>query len=378
MRNRKFPSYAWKWNFYDKDIIPMWVADMDFTPDLAIQEALSSYSQNQFYGYGLTENKIFEAIRNWISKQYNFNIKKEEILLCSGVISAMKSLMSAYLKPNDNYITLTPIYPPFLNMETSFPIQTKQVPLDINLNHSYSLNFEKIEQAMNHKTKFLLLSNPHNPTGNIWSKKELTQILHLCQKYNVRICSDEIWSDLIFEKNIFNSFYSLKNEDLSLVTCFFSPSKSFNIAGLNFSYTIVKNLETKQKMETFLKSFSAPSNIIGELATYTAYTQSEEWLKNTISILKSNFIWAQNFIKEHLPQLKITYTQATYLMWIDCSALKIKDPYQFFLSEAKVAFRHAKDFGENYNQWVRLNIACDKNLLEKALKRIYDATNNIK
>ena len=373
----QYPPYAWKWNFYSQEVLPMWVADMDFPPPIAVQKAVTDYGNQAYFGYGLTQNQIYESIQKWIYNQHQITVSTKEILLCNGVISAMKTYMSNFMQPGENYLTFTPIYPPFLNMETTFPIEARQIPLSYQ-NHSYSIDFKAFKKSIDSKTRFLLLSNPHNPSGNVWTKQELTQILQLCQKYHIHICSDEIWSDLIFNSKKFHSLYSLTEQDLSTSVSFMAPSKTFNLAGLNFSFCLIKNQETKQKMKKYLDAFSITSNIMAEKATTAAYQQGFEWLTNVKQQIAKNHKTVTDFFAKNLPLLKIIPSHSTYLVWIDCSALNQKDPYAFFLKEALVAFRHAKDFGNHYSQFVRLNIACTPQILEEALKRILFCLKNHK
>ena len=363
-----YPNYAWKWNQYPKDVLPFWIADMDFPPCNSICEALVQFSKQSYYGYALEPKKLKSIICSWLYKNYCLESTEDELLISPGVISAMEAFMACYMKQDDNYITFTPVYPPFLKMSAINGVLCKEVPLKRNDENNYFIDFDSLEKTIDSKTKFILLSNPHNPSGNLWTQEELSHILSIAKRYNLFICSDEIWADIVFDGS-FNSFYSLGKEAYDRVVCFFAPSKSFNIAGLNFSYTLIKNQKIKDKVSVAMKSMLANGNIVGALATIAAYTKGGKWLLDTKKKLRENYDYLVDFLSKNLPYLKFFPSFSTYLLWIDCSELKLKNPYEFFLKN-KIAFGKGNDFGSHYESFVRLNFACEKKLLEKGLEKM--------
>ena len=366
---KNIPEYAWKWQAFEKDILPLWVADMDYIPPKEVREAVLDYSKSAYFGYGLLNNEIYETIQSWVEKYYGFTVNQEEIVLSAGVISAMEAYMAAYMNSGDNFITFTPVYPPFLRLTACRDIEVKEVALK-NLGNHYEIDWNLLEASIDIRTKFIVLSNPHNPSGNIWTREELSKILKLAEKYDLRICSDEIWADFIFDDADFNSFYSLGEKTYKRVACFFAPSKTFNIAGLNFSYSIIKDKQVRENMKKVNKAMFSNTNIIGVQATIAAYKYGEKWFEEVKNKIRTNYYLVKDFFKKNYKNLIVFPTNSTYLLWIDCSALGEKNVYKYFLEKAKLAFRSAHDFGSGNEQFIRINLSCEKETILEALKRI--------
>lgn len=294
-----------KWDSIESEL-PMWVADMDFKTASEIQESLKKRINHPIYGYTTVPNELYESYIQWWEDNYHIKMKKEELLYARGVMPSIISIIRKLTKPLDNIIIQTPVYNAFFNVILNNNRKVLENQLTYK-NYEYSINFKDLENKLkNPKTSLMLLCNPHNPIGKIWGKNDLEKIGSLCEKYNVILVSDEIHCDLTYPGKTYTPFASLASSIVdNSITCI-SPSKTFNIAGIQSAMVYIKNKELNLKVSQQLYAdFSSEPNILSVEATITAYTQCREWLNQLKNTLLENKIIVEDFLKKELPSIKL-------------------------------------------------------------------------
>lgn len=361
-----------KKKFGTDDLTPLWVADMDLASPLCVQEAVQKRAKHPIYGYTVYSLKYYEAIQGWMQKRFSWQVEKEWIVPCYGVVPSLNFAINAYSDEGDSIIVQTPLYPPFVNS-----IKDKnRVVLDNTLRYedgAYTIDFEDFKHKAK-EAKLFLLCSPHNPTGRVWNKDELTQIIDICLSYDVLIISDEIHADIVYDKvhHMLGSFKNIAQHCVILN----APSKTFNIAGLNTSYAIIPNKKLrKEYMIEQNKSGITNGNPFGIEALITAYTYGEEWLEALKQHLENNITYISDYLqKENIPILPVK-TEATFLMWLDCKGLDMHhhELVKFFVDEAKLGLNSGLDFSDAGEGFMRLNVGTSKALLEQAMQRLLQA-----
>jgi len=374
-----------KWNYAKEsveieDVLPMWIADMDFETVPEIREAIITRAQHNIYGYSSYSDEYYKAIIDWFQKRHDWKIEKKWISHSVGVVNALYNVIRAFTNPNDGVIIQTPIYPPFYRSIKSYGCKTILNPLKI-INNRYVPDIEDLENKFkNNSVKLLLLCNPHNPVGRVFTKEELTMVGELCLKYKVIVISDEIHSDLVFKQYKHIPFASIsKDFEQNSVICT-APSKTFNLAGLSTSNIIIPNQELKKKYDNTCKNIALKSfNIFGAIACEAAYKYGGEWLDQLLGYIEENKNYVLDFIKKKIPKLKVNDIEATYLLWINCRALGFNkdDLEKFMLNKAKLWFNQGYNFGIEGEGFVRMNIACPRSIVEEAMKRLENAVNTL-
>jgi cysteine-S-conjugate beta-lyase len=374
--NRK-DSHSMKWDKYkNSDILPMWVADMDFKCPPPIIEALHRHVDHAVFGYSVIPERLYDiAIKN-LKKLYNWNVKKEWIMWFPGIVTGLNVCCNAFgLSKNtpSKIATTTPVYPPFLSAPENSGNKLLTTPL-IEKNRRMTFDFVNLEkQFSENDISLFILCSPYNPCGTVFSKDELTRLTELCSKYEITICSDEIHSDFILDidkKHIPTACISEKAAQNTLT--FMAPSKTFNIPGLGCSFAVVKNPTLMKKLETASRGVVPHLNTFGFIAAAAAYEKCDEWLAELIIYLRHNRDYLEKEINQ-LPGLKLNHIEATYLAWIDARDTLIEDPARFF-EDAGVGLSCGSFFGQK--GFVRLNFGCPKERLVKAIEIIRFALNN--
>lgn len=372
-----------KWNFrkeligYD-DVIPMWIADMDFKTLPEVTESIIKRAQHGILGYSDGMDRYYDAVISWMNKRHNFPIKKEWICPCPGIIPALHFLIKAYTSPGDKVIVQSPVYYPFYDSILHNECEILFNPLKFD-NEKYTMDFEDLRRKIKEeRVKLLILCNPHNPIGRVWSTDELKTLGQICVENNVLVISDEIHSDLIFKGYKHTSFASISDEfRYNSITCT-APSKTFNLAGLQTSNVIISNKELRDKFKAILLKHGLKRlNTFGIIACEAAYNYGDQWLDELLEYLEDNKSFLKAFIKEKIPKLKVIEAEGTYLVWIDCRALGMNndDLKTFMLTKAKVAFDEGYIFGQGGDGFERINIACPREVLREALERMEKAIN---
>lgn len=358
-----------------EDIIPMWVADMDFKSPPEVIQSLKERADHGVFGYPMIDDNYFDSFVNWVKKRHELNISKEWIITADGVVDALKIAILAFSKPGDKVVIQTPVYYPFYNIIKSNGREILSNSLKTE-NGNYIMDYEDLEKKLSDKrTKLFILCNPHNPVGRVWTKQELKKLSDLCIKHNVILLSDEIHSDLIYPSNKHIPIVSISQEIKEKSLTFYAPSKTFNLAGLKASYVVIPNNELRNEYKNTIESISSSSlNIFGMIAAKAAYEKGDDWLKELLIHLENNIDFVISFFNDKLPKVKITKPEGTYLMWLDFRAYgdeeKIKE---VLVNQAKVGLEEGSIFGEEGKGYFRMNIGCPKSVIEKACNNIYNA-----
>ena len=356
-----------KWDHYKgKDIIPLWVADMDFVSPPTVLDALKNRVDHGVFGYTLPPDELSAVILQRLAEKYNWSINPEWIVWLPGLVTGLNVMCRAFGGPGDQVLTHIPIYPPFLSAPK---LSNRELLLTsmVLKNNKWEIDFSEMENRISEKTKVYLFCNPHNPTGRMFTKEELLRVANIAEKKNLLICSDEIHCDLLLEQDKKHiPLASLDPEISHRTITLMSPSKTFNIAGLGCSFAIIENSALGIKFQQEMAGIVPYVNTLGYTAALAAYKHGEEWLKELLVYLRSNRDFVFNEINS-LNGLATTHIEATYLAWIDARKTGIKDPHAFF-ENAGIGFSNGKDFGAD--GFLRLNFGCPQSLLEKAIDRM--------
>ena len=358
-------------------IIPLSVADMELKNPPEIIKGLQEYLEDAILGYSTATESYLDAVTNWTKRRYNWETKSEWLINTPGVVNAFFQAVKAFTQPGDGVIIMTPVYYPFYMAVEKNERNIVKNPLILNKEGKYEIDFNDLkEKAKVSNNKLLILSNPHNPVGRVWTEEELRKVGEICLENNVLVVSDEIHCDLIMPGYRHTTFANICEEFAdNTITCI-SPSKTFNIAGMQSSNIFIKNEKLREKyLEELLKTAQFNSlNILGFKATEIAYTQCDEWLSQLIELIDTNRKMLTEFIETNIPQIKVINMEGTYLQWIDCRNLGIdyKELERINIFEAELFTDEGYIFGEEGIGFERLNLACPTKVLMDALERFKD------
>ncbi len=355
--------------FGTDDLLPLWVADMDLASPVCVQDAMKKRAKHPLYGYTVYPERYYKAIKKWMEKRFDWKIKSKWIVPCYGVVPSMNFAIEAYTKKGDGILIQTPIYPPF----ASSVKHRKRKLLNNTLvyeNGKYKIDFEDFETKAK-EAKLFLLCSPHNPTGRVWDKEELGKIIDICITYDVLIISDEIHADLVYEKthHSVGSFEKMQNRSVILN----APSKTFNVAGLNTSYAIIPDDKLRRRyIIEQNRSGISNGNPFGIEALMAAYEEGAEWLDALKVYFAANIEYVNTFIKINKLPITTVKTEATFLMWLDCSNMGLSHDrlIEFFVYEAKLGLNDGKSFGKAGDGFMRLNVGTSREVLEVAMNRL--------
>lgn len=368
-----------KWNLYGKEILPFWVADMDFRSPQPVIDALEERVKHGVFGYPSENLTLKETIKEHLSNLYQWNISLEDIVYLPGVVNGFNLVIHALTQPDQQVLMQPPVYHPFLSAPQNAGAIRKDAPLQMDLNRKYQIDFDQFEGAVDSKTSLFLLCNPHNPVGKVFTENELISMADICLKKDVYICSDEIHADIIFPGYQHIPIASLSPEIAKKTITLMAPSKTFNIAGLGFSFAVAQNPELRKKLKQARAGIVPEVNLLASTAALAAYQHGEDWLTQLLIYLEGNYRTLVDFIQENIPEIKITPIEGTYLAWFDCRDLEIdKSPYEFFLQDAGVAFNDGKIFGSGGEGFVRFNFGCPRSMMIEGLERMKQALENVK
>lgn len=359
-----------------EDILPLWVADMDFKVADEITDAITKVVSHGIYGYTDSKDDYFDALKNWYLTNYSWEIKKEWLVKTPGVVYAIATAIRAFTNPGDAIIIQQPVYYPFFKMIQLNDRVVVNSPL-INHDGFYEMNFEEFEQKIiDSKVKVFILCSPHNPVGRVWTTEELTRIGEICLKHNVLVISDEIHSDFIYEGYKHTVFSSLSEEFKNNSIICTAPSKTFNLAGLQISNVFIANEDLRKRfIREKAKTGYDEVNTIGLTAAKAAYSEGKAWLDGMRSYLKDNLDYVREFLNERLPMLKLVEPQGTYLIWIDFRGLGLTESERedLIVNKAKLWLDTGSMFGVDGKGYERINIACPRSILKKALEQLEGA-----
>lgn len=363
-----------KWNWFEDDVLPMWVADMDFRSPKPVIDALHERIDHGVFGYGAPPEGLRKAIISHLAERQDWAVDESEISFISGVVTGFNHALYSLTEPGDKILIQTPVYPPFLTAPEEAGRQCLHNELVMREDGQYELDFDDFEAKAASGVKLFILCNPHNPVGRVFTRKELTKMAEICLKYEVFICSDEIHGDLIYSGYKHIPIASLSKEVAEKTVTYFAPSKTFNVAGFSTSVYVVQNKWMRERLSQSMRMLLGHPNILGLHAALAAYREGGVWLEALLDYLEDNRDFLAAYVREELPGIRMGTPEGTYLGWLDCNALSLDgSPHEFFLKRAKVGLNKGADFGKGGEGFVRLNFGCPRALLEKGLTRMRDA-----
>lgn len=370
-------SNSYKWDSSaNGDVLPMWVADMDFRTAAPVIEALEKRVAHGIFGYTKVPAAYFDAVTGWFERRHNFGFDKSQMLYTTGVVPALSAIIKALTAPGGKVVVQTPVYNCFFSSIRNNGCEIVSSKL-LYQNGTYSIDFDDLDaKTADPAAKLFLLCSPHNPVARVWSREELTKMGEICLKNNVIVISDEIHCDLVFAGHRHIPFASI-NDDFfrRSVTCM-APSKTFNLAGLQVANILAADDETRKKIDKALNiNEVCEINPFAVVALIAAYNEGEEWLEALKIYLYDNYLYLKNFVEKHLPQFPVLPLEATYLVWMDCSALQKSsvEIAKILLEKENLWVNAGAMYGEGGENFVRLNIACPRQLLAEGLNRIKNA-----
>lgn len=369
-----------KWDGMEKflgagDALPMWVADMDFLTPEYITEAIIKRANHGVFGYPLRDEGYFTSLMDWLQRRHQWKVERDWITFCPGVVPAVNMAVLAYTSPGDKIIVQPPVYFPFFTAVTDHKRTLAYNNLVMSAGR-LCMDFDNLETLAKDGAKMLILSNPHNPGGSVWTKSELTQMAEICLKYNVLIISDEIHCDLIFKPFKHTPVAGISKEISLQTLTTVAPSKTFNLSGLATSSVIIENDSLRRKFNAQLDHLHiGGGNIFGNIASEQAYSHGDSYVDELMDYLALNSVILEKYVSDNLPKIKIIRPESTFLVWLDCREMGLNDEElnKFFLHKAKVGMNPGKMFGAGGEGFMRMNIGCPAATLVKGLDRIKEA-----
>ena len=362
--------------FGTADLLPLWVADMDFASPEAVTHALAERAAHPLFGYTFYPESAYEALIDWLKKRHNWEVKREWIVMAPGVVPSLFASVMAFAKEGEGVIVQPPVYFPFFSAVTTNHRRLIANPLRLT-GERYEIDFEHLEQCATDGAKLMLFCSPHNPVGRVWNKQELNELLRIARRYDITIISDEIHADLVYPGEQHIALATLAEASDKVITTV-APSKTFNIPGLGLSCIIAPDVAQRRAIKQAFETLHvANTNPFSITAFEAAYRGGEAWLDSLLIYLQSNRDFVSDYVDQHLPAIKVIPSQGTYLLWLDCRKLGLSDVKlrEFFVHQAKVGMNPGTVFGKNGSGFMRLNIASPRDVLANALTRIKQALN---
>ncbi len=371
--------------FGTSDILPLWVADMDFAAPDVVTRALTQRAENPIYGYTFYPESMLDALISWLKKRHGWTVERDWIVMAPGVVTSLFASVMAFAEQGEGVIVQPPVYAPFFSAVTTNQRHLIENPL-ILVDGAYQIDFKHLERCAADGAKMLLFCSPHNPVGRVWSKAELEQLLAITRRYDITILSDEIHADLVYPDLKLTedstavqhtTLALLANEGDKIITAV-APSKTFNIAGLGLSALIVPNPAQRVTLKKVFNSLHLSNTNPFSIAAFeAAYRGGEAWLDALLVYLRDNRDFVSEYLKKNIPAIRLIKPQGTYLLWLDCRDLNMTDLKleEFFVKEAKVGLNLGKSFGKGGSGFMRLNIASPRSVIAEALNRIATTLN---
>lgn len=358
------------------DVLPLWVADMDFKAPQAVRDALTEASLHGIFGYSETKEDYFNTLYHWFNTYFGWPIQKSWLVKTPGIVYAICTAIRSLTQKGDAILIQQPVYPPFRHAITANERVLVNNPL-VYQDGKYSIDFEDFEaKIVAHRVKLFILCSPHNPVGRVWTKEELIRLGDLCVKHNVLILADEIHADFTYEGYTHHILAHLKPTFLDRTITCTAPSKTFNLAGLQISNIFIANEALREAFKAEInRTGYSQLNGMGLIACKAAYDHGREWLDNLKDYLTSNLVYVREFLQKNIPQIKLVEPEGTYLVWLDCRGLGLTDEaLEFFVThQAGLWLNSGVSFGIEGTGFQRMNIACPREVLKKALEQLADA-----
>lgn len=378
-------NFSAKWSEMEKkygsnDLLPMWVADMDFKTAPCIVDAIRERLDQEIYGYTTRPDSYNESIVNWVKKRHDWDIKSEWLIYSPGVIPSISLLIQQLTKEGDKIIIQQPVYSPFANVVKDNNRELVVNSLKKDENGRYVMDYEDLESKIDKNVKLFILCNPHNPVGRVWKKEELIKLGEICLKNNIKVISDEIHSDIIFKNYKHTPFASISEAFAkNSITCI-APTKTFNIAGLQTSVVVLPNEDDYKLLDKAFTTIDIKrNNCFSLVASQAAYNHGEEWLEELLEYIEGNIDFLIDYLKTNISQIKVVKPEGTYLVWLDFSDLGLDDDDLSHLikEKAKVALNNGLAFGVEGKGYQRINLACPRSMVKESLERIKKAVDSL-
>ena len=359
-----------------EDVLPLWVADMDFKTSSYIEDVLVERAKEAIFGYSEVQTPYFQAVANWMKIHHNWEVKRTWLVKTPGVVFALAMAVKAFTDPGDSVIIQSPVYYPFSEVITDNGRNIVSSDLYLGADDRYHMDYADFEKKIiENNVKLFLLCNPHNPVGRVWTKEELEKVGDICLKHNVLVVSDEIHADFVF-KGQHQVFTAIKKEYEDITLSCTAPSKTFNLAGLSLSNIFIPNRELKRQFKAELKAAGTGlMGVMGLVACQTAYEKGEEWYHAMKSYVQANIEFTKQYVEEDLPGVKMIDHEGTYLVWLDFreTGLGVDELEDLIIHKAKLWLDSGKIFGKNGEGFQRINVACPRSTVKEALDRIKEA-----
>ncbi|MCD8181850.1 MAG: pyridoxal phosphate-dependent aminotransferase [Bacteroides sp.] len=353
------------------DLLPMWVADMDFRTPPFVINALRERLEHEVLGYTFACEEWYTSICSWLHRRHQWDITREMLTFVPGIVRGQAFALQCFTRPGDKVMVMTPVYHHFFLVTERLGREVVYSPLELK-EGKYQIDFHRFAQDIR-GCKALILCNPHNPGGRVWTVEELRRIADICQENNVLVISDEIHADLTLPPYKHHPFATVSDAAAQVSLTFMAPSKAFNMPGLGSSYAITVNEDIRHRFQTFMEAGEfSEGHLLAYIGAAAAYTHGEKWLTQMLDYIKGNINFTENFLKEHVPGIGMIRPQASYLIFLDCRALGLTQEKlnELFTDKTHLALNDGTMFGQPGEGFMRLNIGCPRSVLEKALRQL--------
>ena len=367
---------ALKERYGDENLLPLWVADMDFETPKFITDAIKERLNHSLFGYTIEPEEYWPSVINWINTHHDWKIEKEWLAYIPGVVKGIGMVINAFLKNDEKVIIQPPVYHPFRYTTLGNKRGLVYNPLIRDLNGLYSMDFDNLSKVADEKCRLLILSNPHNPAGIVWDRETLARLADFCYERNILVISDEIHSDLTLGNNKHIPFATVSDKAQKCSITFGAPTKTFNIAGIVSSYAIVPDAKIRKTFFDWLQANELHEpNIFAPIATIAAFNQGEEWRHQMLSYVEANIEFVIDYFQKNIPDIVPLRPQASFLVWLDCRALNLiqEDLVNLFVKKAHLALNDGEIFGKEGIGYMRLNVAVPRPILVRALSQLNNA-----
>jgi len=365
--------------FGREDVLPMWVADMDFSVPPSVSEAIMERARHEIYGYSIRPESFYQSVMSWTNRRYGWSIQREWLTFTPGIVPGVNLSIMTLTDPGEKVMIQPPVYFPFFQAVKKNGRQLVENRLILH-DGRYYVDMDNFEQQLKSGVKLFILSNPHNPGGSVWTYDELKTMGELCVRYGAIIIADEIHSDIVFPGHVYTPMASISKAIAQNTITFLAPSKTFNIAGLSTSIGIIPNRKLRQLFDEMIERIHLwHGNIFGNVALEAAYNYGEEWLDELLDYLIGNIQLIDDYINTRIPGIRLIKPEGTYLAWLDCRELPVENGRinRFMVEKAGVGMNEGSTFGENGKGFQRLNFGCPRKTLKTALEKIEQAVSEI-
>lgn len=360
------------------DLLPMWVADMDFRTPPFVMDALRKRLEHEVLGYTFACEEWYDSICNWLRHRHEWNITREMLTFVPGIVRGQAFALHCFTKPGDKVLVMTPVYHPFFQVTERMEREVVYSALDLQ-DGQYEINFDRFRQDIK-GCKVLIFCNPHNPGGRVWKLEELQQIAEICKENDVLVISDEIHADLTLPPYKHHSFATVSEAAAQVSLTFMAPSKAFNMPGLGSSYAVIMDEKIRSCFQKFMGAGEfSEGHLLAYIGAAAAYTHGEEWLEQMLDYVKDNIDFTENYLRDHIPGISMIRPQASYLIYLDCRALDLtqEELVQFFVEKAHLALNDGTVFGEAGRGFMRWNVGCPRSVLKQALMQLEAAVKQL-